>query len=93
MFSFVYFLGCIVSTLCDLLMLSINQIDGGFPSITKWQAQFVSVIKVVCQSHNILPFKEYIPLTPLPSTYTSNAIGHEVEMLYQLVTYSIFHDC
>jgi len=40
-------------------MLDISQIDDGFPSITEWQTRFIPVIKVVCQSHNILPLKEY----------------------------------
>lgn len=71
-------------------MLSISHIGDGFPSITEWQAQFVPVMKVVCQSHNIPPLKEYILLTPLPSIHTSNAMGHDLEMLHLLVTYSIF---
>lgn len=68
MFTFVYSLCCTGSTLCDLLMLGVNQIDDGFPSITECQARFVPVIKVVCQSGNISPLKafkriQYIPLT------------------------------
>lgn len=64
MFTFVYSLGCTGYTLCDLLMLGINQIDDGFPSITGWQAQFVPVIKAICQSPNVPPLKECILLTP-----------------------------
>lgn len=70
-------------------MLSISHIGDGFPSITEWQA----VMKVVCQAHNIPPLKEYILLTPLPSIHTSNAMGHDLEMLHLLVTYSIFQGC
>jgi hypothetical protein len=58
MFTFVYSLGYTGSTLCDLLMLGVNQNDDGFPSITEWQVRFVPVIKVVCQSANIPPLKE-----------------------------------
>ena len=38
MFTFVYSLDYTGYTLCDLLMLGVNQIDDGFPSITEWQA-------------------------------------------------------
>lgn len=90
MFTFVYSLGYTGSTLYDLLMLGVNQIDDGFPSITEWQARFVPVIKVVCQSCNIPPLRQCIPLTPLLSSHTSNAIGHEVEILHALVISSVF---
>lgn len=59
MFTFVYSLGYTGSTLCDLLMLGVNQIDDEFPSITEWQARFAPVIKVLCQSGSILHLKEY----------------------------------
>lgn len=45
MFTFVYSLGYTGDTLCDLLMLGVNQIDDEFPSITEWQVRFVPVQK------------------------------------------------
>lgn len=45
MFTFVYSLGCTGDTLCDLLLLGVNQIDDEFPSITEWQVRFVPVQK------------------------------------------------
>lgn len=57
MFTFVYSLGYTGSALCELLMLGVNQPDDGFPSITKWQARFVAVIKAVCQAGSIPPLK------------------------------------
>lgn len=45
MFTFVYSLGCTGDTLCDLLLLGVNQIDDEFPSITGWQVRFVPVQK------------------------------------------------
>lgn len=50
MFTFVYSLGCTGDTLCDLLLLGVNQIDDEFPSITEWQVRFVPVQKVLCQA-------------------------------------------
>lgn len=67
MVTFVSSLGYTVYTLCDLLLQRVNQIDDGFPSITEQQAWFVLVIKVICQSHDIPPLKERIPLAlPAP---------------------------
>lgn len=59
MFTFVYSLGCTGDTLCDLLLLGVNQIDDEFPSITEWQVRFVPVQKVLCQACSIPHLKEY----------------------------------
>lgn len=53
MFTFVYSLGYTGDTLCDLLMLGVNQIDDEFPSITEWQVRFVPVQNVLCQTCSI----------------------------------------
>lgn len=45
MFTFVYSLGCTGPTLCDLLMLGVNQIDEEFPSVPEWQVRLGPVHK------------------------------------------------
>ena len=78
MFTFVYSLGCTGDTLCDLLLLGVNQIDDEFPSITGWQVRFVPVQKSALSGleHSTFERIQCIPGITFPGF---SAIGQQTE--------------